>query len=273
MLRGCDKTALILGPRPLPLAANPTIANIRPQMASKNQQQGSDPKPFARRILASPLDSLLFLLPLIVFYEVSIAFQPTVVVAYDLLRQCLQTFGKLGVWAPGAAIVIILLATHIASGRPWTIRWRRVLLMYPEAILATIPLLALSWAASLSAPPPPSGQLISQLAIGIGAGIYEELVFRLILISLIVVVAGDLLKLRASTVAITAILFSSFLFSAHHHPPIGTEPFALVPFAFRALAGVYLATVFWFRGYGSAAGTHAAYNTLILLYGTFYAPA
>ncbi len=241
-------------------------------MATKKPiQQAIEKDPPNRRILASPLDSLIFLLPLIIFYEVSIAFQPTVVVAYDFLRQCLQNFGHLGVWAPGAAIVIILLATHIASRRPWSIRWRRVFLMYPEAILATGPLLALSWAVSLSASSPQPGQLISQLAVGIGAGIYEELVFRLIMISLIVVVAADLLKLKKTTVAITAIILSSLLFSAHHHPPIGTEPFGLVPFSFRALAGVYLATVFWFRGYGAAAGTHAAYNTIILLYGSFYA--
>lgn len=238
---------------------------------AQQKSKSKDPKSLARRTLAAPLDSLLFLLPLIIFYEVSIAFQPTVVVTYDLLRRCLQTFGRLGIWAPGAAIVIILLATHVVSGRSWSIRWHHVLWMYPEAILATAPLLALSWAVSLTATAPPSGQLISQLAVGIGAGIYEELVFRLILISLIVVIAGDIFKLRATTVAIAAIILSSILFSAHHHPPIGTESFRLVPFAFRTLAGVYLALVFWFRGYGVAAGTHAAYNTLILLHGSIYA--
>ena len=43
-------------------------------------------------------------------------------------------------------------------------------------------------------------------------------------------------------------------------PPIGVEPFRLVPFLFRTVAGIYLAVVFWFRGYGPAAGCHAAYN-------------
>ena len=87
-----------------------------------------------------------------------------------------------------------------------------------------------------------------------------------------VVIAGDLFKLKRSTVAIAAIVLSSVLFSDHHHPPIGTEPFELIPFAFRALAGIYLALIFWFRGYGAAAGTHAAYNTIILLYGAFSMP-
>lgn len=233
------------------------------------QQQKRSGRAGERRFLVSPLDSLIFLLPLIVFYQVSVAFQPTIVVAYAFLRQCLRTLGPFGIWAPGAVIVIILLSTQIASGRSWSIRWRRIFLMYPEALLMTIPLLALSWAVRLSATPPQGEHLLSQLAVGIGAGIYEELVFRLILISLIVVIGADLLKFPAKKVAIVAIVLSSLLFSAHHHQPIGSEPFRILPFTFRALAGVYLAVVFWFRGYGTAAGTHAAYNTVILLYATF----
>lgn len=65
-----------------------------------------------------------------------------------------------------------------------------------------------------------------------------------------------------------AVAISSLVFAAHHHPPIGTEPFALVPFMFRAIAGVYLALVFWYRGYGPAAGCHAAYNVALAFLGS-----
>jgi len=34
---------------------------------------------------------------------------------------------------------------------------------------------------------------------------------------------------------------------------------------FRTMAGAYLAVIFWYRGYGSAAGAHAAYNVLLTL--------
>ena len=109
--------------------------------------------------------------------------------------------------------------------------------------------------------------LLDRLALGIGAGIYEELVFRLVLISLVVMIGVDVLRLRQTTVAVVAVAVSSLAFAAHHHPPIGTEAFALVPFMFRTIAGVYLALVFWYRGYGPAAGCHAAYNVALALLG------
>jgi len=106
-----------------------------------------------------------------------------------------------------------------------------------------------------------SGATVSeQLAMAVGAGVYEELVFRLILISLAMMIGSDLLGYRRAPVAAVAIAISSLAFSAHHYVPIGMEPWNLGSFAFRAIAGAYLAVVFWYRGYGSAAGTHAAYN-------------
>lgn len=214
---------------------------------------------------ARPLDSLIFLLPLIVFYEVLLTLRPVSVIAYDLLRHVLEVFGRLGLWAPGAAVVVILLATHVVSGRPWSIRWRSVAWMNVESTMWAVPLLALNWATPLSGVERADAAMLDQVALGIGAGVYEELVFRLIAISLIVIVGADLLRLPRRRVAVFAVLLSALVFAAHHHPPIGTDPFDPLRFAFRTVAGLYLATVFWFRGYGPAAGCHAVYNTVLVL--------
>ncbi len=61
-----------------------------------------------------------------------------------------------------------------------------------------------------------------------------------------------------------AVLASALLFAAHHHKPFGAEAFVPSTFLFRSLAGAYLAVIFWFRGYGSAAGCHAAYNVAVV---------
>lgn len=137
--------------------------------------------------------------------------------------------------------------------------------MYVESLALCVPLLLLNWAVPLMAASSESS-LLQRMALSIGAGIYEELLFRLILISLMVMIGVDLLRLDRAAVAVTAILLSSLVFAAHHHPPIGAEPFDAVRFLFRTMAGVYLAAIFWFRGYGPAAGCHAAYNlTLVIL--------
>jgi hypothetical protein len=204
-------------------------------------------------------------MPLIVFYEIASFSRPDRVIAFDLLRRFFELFGQAGMWAPGVGVIAILLATHVASGEKWTVHWKQVGLMYIEATAMAIPLLVLNWAIPLSSPSPAGTSVLHELALGMGAGIYEELVFRLILISVLVMIGVDLLGLQRTPVAVAAILGSSALFAAHHHLPVGTEPFEATRFVFRLVAGGYLAVVFWYRGYGSAAGCHAAYNVGLVL--------
>jgi len=222
------------------------------------------PRPARRGTLARPLDALVFLLPLILFYEITSMTQSDRVISFEFLFRFLRLFGQVGFWAPGLAVVTILLATHAASGDRWTIHWRGVGFMYLESLALSLPLLVLSWSVPLSAGGGGVG-VVHRLALGVGAGVYEELVFRLVVISVIVIVAADLLRLNRGRVAIAAVLLSSLAFAAHHHPPIGVEPFRFVPFLFRTTAGVYLAAIFWFRGYGPAAGCHAAYNVALVV--------
>jgi len=222
--------------------------------------QHTRPASPARGILARPLDALVFLLPLVVFYEAASLAHPERVIAFDLMRKFFELFGPAGRWTPAMAVVAILLATHAASGQKWTVHLDRVGLMYPEAVALALPLLALNWALPLQAASEAGPSLIDELATGVGAGVYEELVFRLIFISVGVMIGVDLLRLGRGAVAVAVILLSSLLFAGHHHAPIGAEPFDPASFGFRVLAGGYLAVIFWYRGYGPAAGCHAGYN-------------
>lgn len=226
------------------------------------------------RLWNHPLESLVFLLPLLAFYEIGCllltrsAYGSTqeCVVAFHLLQVFFALFGTTAFWMPGLAVAIILLCTHAASRKPWRVRSRVIALMYAESVLLAAPLLAFNHvlqATPLSAVD--SGRLFSDLVLGIGAGIYEELVFRLVMIALLVMIGSDLLRLSSGLTLGLAIALSALAFSAHHHPPLGSEPFMLDKFLFRAMAGVYLGVLFVFRGYGPAAGTHAAYNVLIIL--------
>ena len=237
----------------------------RSQQKAKNSSESGDGR---RSLLPRPLDALAFLLPLIIFYELASILQPERVIAFELLDRFIALFGDIGVWAPSLAVITILLATHTASKKPWTIQWSRVGLMYAESALCAAPLLLLNWASPLAMVQGSPEHLLDNIALGIGAGIYEELVFRLILISIMVIVGADLLRLDPKPVALVAIILSSLMFAAHHHRPIGAESFDASRFLFRAMAGVYLAVIFWYRGYSTAAGTHAAYNVALVVVAT-----
>ncbi len=225
-----------------------------------------------RGLLARPLDSLLFLLPLIVFYEIASLYIDTAgfdaargrVVAFDLLQIFFELFGITGILMPGLAVIAILLATQLFCGRPWRFRKKTVALMYVESLLWAMPLIALNQFTSITAAVQPLDSWIGNLALCVGAGIYEELIFRLALISLMVMIGADLLRFSQSSTLVAAVMLSAIVFALHHHPPLGAEPFDTFRFAFRAMAGVYLGTVFVFRGYGPAAGAHIAYNLLII---------
>lgn len=100
----------------------------------------------------------------------------------------------------------------------------------------------------------------------IGAGVYEELLFRLGLLSALFA----LFRLNSATLdssswlaAGAAVVVSAVVFSGFHHWPSG-EPFVLSTFVFRSIAGVLLGVLFIFRGLGVAVYTHAAYDLLLV---------
>ena len=96
----------------------------------------------------------------------------------------------------------------------------------------------------------------------VGAGIYEEVLFRLILFSIVRNLLGAL-GLAAPLAVFWATATSALGFAlAHHLGPYG-EPFDGYVFLFRSLAGVYFALLYQLRGFGIAVGTHAGYDVLV----------
>jgi membrane protease YdiL (CAAX protease family) len=95
-----------------------------------------------------------------------------------------------------------------------------------------------------------------------GAGLYEEVLFRLLMLPIAV---WTFERLGCSTLAagFWALLLSSLLFSgAHYIGPLG-DSFALYSFTFRTVAGIFFAVLFLLRGFGIAAGTHFFYDLLV----------
>ncbi len=63
-----------------------------------------------------------------------------------------------------------------------------------------------------------------------------------------------------------AALATSVLFAAAHYVGASGEPFRWFSFVFRFVAGMFFSVVFIYRGFGIAAGSHAAYDILVGLF-------
>jgi len=108
--------------------------------------------------------------------------------------------------------------------------------------------------------------IATQLVVSLGAGIYEELLFRVLLVTGLLGLATLLGWPRPLGVALamvgSAVIFSSF----HYVGPLG-DTFRLASFTFRAVAGLVLSGLYTSRGFGITAWTHALYDVGLSLLG------
>lgn len=118
---------------------------------------------------------------------------------------------------------------------------------------------SLTMAASMAA----DGQFVADLVGSLGAGIFEELVFRLgglSLIALLAIRAMAAFGLPRIVGVVIAVVGSAIIFSLFHHVGPGALPFDSRVFAFRTMAGLLLGTLFVVRGFGVCVYAHAMYD-------------
>jgi hypothetical protein len=98
----------------------------------------------------------------------------------------------------------------------------------------------------------------------LGAGVHEELVFRLgLLAGMVTFLRGGGTDRRVAV--LLAFLFSAPLFALAHHAGAHGEPFTIHAFAFRTLAGLAFGAIFWFRSLAHAVYAHALYDLVVAI--------
>lgn len=217
-----------------------------------------------------PLASLALLLPLLVLYEVGtrhFASNPFAgtehrIIAFKLMQDFFHLFGASGRYLPALAIVGILLAWHIARNDPWKVRPGTLAGMTVEGCFLGLPLLAVGILGLRYLMAPATADWRGMIVLSIGAGIYEELVFRLVAFTILHLILVDLLNLPKVWAGATTVLAASILFSLYHY--LGGETPSLYNFLFRTFAGVYFGVVFLFRGFGITACSHASYDVCVV---------
>ena len=105
--------------------------------------------------------------------------------------------------------------------------------------------------------------LWGQIALSFGAGVYEEFVFRVLL------VGGMAWALRALWPKGPSYLFAAIvgaaIFSAVHYTGALGDPFTWSSFTYRFLLGLALNALYLSRGFGVAAWSHALYDVFVTL--------
>jgi hypothetical protein len=105
--------------------------------------------------------------------------------------------------------------------------------------------------------------LPTQLVISLGAGIYEELLFRVILVSGLAWLARTVFGWNAASSAGFAVVIGALIFSVFHYIGPYGDRLELGSFTFRAVAGVLFSSLYMLRGFGITAWTHALYDVFL----------
>jgi hypothetical protein len=101
------------------------------------------------------------------------------------------------------------------------------------------------------------------LVTSLGAGVYEELVFRVVLVSTFYVLLRGILHLPRSLGYVFAAVASALIFSGFHYiGPLG-DPFDPYSFVYRSVAGLIFSGLYILRGFGITAYTHSLYDLFL----------
>jgi hypothetical protein len=229
---------------------------------------------------------LLFLLPFVALYELgSLVYLARAdgrltetVAAYALLARFFEVFGAFGLYLPGLALCTVLgIQSMLSRERPHT-SGKLLLGMAAESIALALPLLLLAFVLGPRAAAAvggqvgqalPPGELFAwpwpaRMTIAVGAGLYEELLFRMVLIALIHALMADALRTTDALARGVALGISALAFGLYHDLTGAAGGIDASKLIFFVLAGLYFGAIYMLRGFGIVVGCHIAYDAFVL---------
>lgn len=103
-----------------------------------------------------------------------------------------------------------------------------------------------------------------RMMVSLGAGLYEELLFRVLLVSGLLALARVVFGWGKGAAATFAVVLGALIFSAFHYVGPYGDPWELPSFVFRTVAGLAFSGLYVTRGFGITAWTHALYDVFLL---------
>lgn len=217
-------------------------------------------KPASRTGHGDLAASLVLIFPLLLAYEIGVLFAGRVNGADVITRAIYGVLGRTTYLLVYAGIALAFLLWIRREKRWSTLRLEVVTPVLLEAAIYALTLgaaltIVVDRLLGLGLSP---GELVSAL----GAGVHEELVFRLGLL------CGLVAMFRQTKLGlVAAIVISSVVFSLTHHLGIYGEPFTVHAFVYRSFAGAAFALIFWFRSLSHVVYAHVFYDVLVYWHG------
>ena len=221
----------------------------------------------------TPIYSLFFTLPFFLIYEVGIFLTSNENLnimrngADALMRQILSTFGLVGLYWMGAIFFIAIILTFLVQRKYWydiEIFGNYLIIMVFESLFWSLLLYFFMSNVYLFLMNPNGEVLIQQITLAIGAGIYEEFFFRVVLILLISSILALVFNWNKKINNWLSMIIAAGIFSAFHFIGDYADFFSFKIFMVRFLAGIILGTLYFFRGFGITAWSHSIYDLIII---------
>lgn len=105
----------------------------------------------------------------------------------------------------------------------------------------------------------------TRLMLSLGAGLYEELFFRALLVGGLAAGARAVLGFGRRASGVFAAVVGALIFAAFHYIGPYGDQLQLQSFVFRTLSGLAFSGLYLLRGFGITAWTHALYDGMLLL--------
>lgn len=215
--------------------------------------------------------SFLFILPLLVFYEIGIVIYGTETknAADVIVKKPFEIFGDNATLAFNSLIIIISLCSIFYIEKKNRLSCKIFIPMLFESIaygfsLGYVTLFFVHGYLPFDISNLYVQNFIKGIIISLGAGIYEEILFRMLLLSILYFIIVKALRINPIIGSLCSILICAFTFSIMHYIEPSGDSFSISSFSFRLVAGVILSAIFIFRGLGIAVYTHAIYDILII---------
>jgi len=106
--------------------------------------------------------------------------------------------------------------------------------------------------------------IFQNLALSIGAGLFEEIIFRVFLLNLLFFIFNYFINKKLIIVSLS-VLISSLLFSISHYVGSMADSWELYSFMFRWIAGILFTVLYFARGFAITSYTHALYDIWVLV--------